>query len=86
MTKNEKLTYAIALSQTFDSEYLQNMRKELLVSGIKGKITSWGDIGLSSSISYDFNVGTAVEVITAALSILNGTFRYNKDRIRKFVL
>lgn len=86
MTKNEKLTYAIALSQTFSEEELQNMRKELLVSGIKGKITSWGDIGLSSSISYDFNVGTAVEVITAAISILNGTFKYNKDRIRKFVL
>lgn len=63
------------------------MRKKALTSGMNGKVTSWSDVGLSSSISYDFNVVTAVDVLTAAIDMLQGKcVGRSGDRIRKFVL
>lgn len=87
MDKSTKLVFARSLAETFTEEELKEMRKKCLTSGINGKVTSWADVGLSSSISYDFNTVTAVDVITTAIDILGGKFS-NKcvDRIRKFVL
>lgn len=62
------------------------MRKKALSAGINGKITSWNDIGLSSSISYDFNVVTAVDILTAALDMLQGKCVKSGNKIKKFVL
>ena len=62
------------------------MRKKALSAGINGKITSWNDIGLSSSISYDFNVVTAVDILTAALDMLQGKCVGKNKGIVKFVL
>lgn len=62
------------------------MRKKALTTGVNGRVTSWADVGLSSSISYDFNVITAVDVLTAAIDMLNGKCVGKCDRIRKFVL
>lgn len=86
MTKNEKLTFAKALSETFSVQELKTMRKKALTTGMEGKVTSWSDVGLSSSISYDFNVASAVEILTVAIGIMEGTFRAKPDCIKKFVL
>lgn len=56
------------------------------MSGIDGKVTSWSDVGLSSSISYDFNLATAVDILTAALGMIDGSINIKKEKIRKFVL
>lgn len=86
MDKSTKLIFARSLSETFSEEELKQMRKKALTTGMNGKVTSWADVGLSSSISYDFNVVVAVDVLTAALDMLHGKCVGNKDRIRKFVL
>ena len=51
MNRTEKLVYSRALAETFTVEELQAMRKKALTSGIGGKVTSWSDIGLSSSMT-----------------------------------
>ena len=61
-------------------------RKKLLQDGINGKVTSWSDIGLSSSVSYDFTVLDAVDMLTTALDMQAGKYQAKKDRIRKFVI
>ena len=86
MTKNEKLTFAKALSETFSVQELKTMRKKALTSGMEGKVTSWSDVGLSSSISYDFNIATAVDILSAAIGIMEGSFNIKRDCIKKFVL
>lgn len=86
MKKSEKIIFAKALSETFTKEELQEMRKKCLSVGMEGKVTSWSDVGLSSSISYDFNCVVAIDILTAAIAILNGEFKMQSDRIRKFVL
>lgn len=86
MNKNEKLVYARALSETFSAEELKEKRKKLLQDGINGKVTSWSDIGLSSSVSYDFTILDAVDMITTALNMQAGNFQTKKERIRKFVI
>lgn len=87
MDKSTKLVFARSLAETFTVEELQNMRKKALTTGMNGKVTSWSDVGLSSSISYDFNVITAVDVLTAAIDMLQGKCVGRcGDRIRKFVL
>lgn len=86
MTTSEKLVYSRALAETFTEQELKDMRKKALTSGIGGKVTSWSDIGLSSSISYDFNIVTAVDLLTAAIDMLNGKCVKNNKRITKFVL
>lgn len=89
MTKSEKLVFARALAETFTEEELKDMRKKCLSSGVNGKVTSWSDVGLSSSMTYDFNIVSAVDILSAAIGILNGSFCMNggkSDRIRKFVL
>lgn len=86
MTTSEKLVYSRALAETFTEQELKDMRKKALTSGISGKVTSWSDIGLSSSISYDFNIVTAVDLLTAAIDMLNGKCVKNNKRITKFVL
>ena len=62
------------------------MRKQCLTSGMKGRVTNWSDIGLSSSISYDFNIVTAVDILTAALDMLQGKCVKSGNKIKKFVL
>lgn len=86
MNKNEKLVYARALSETFSAEELKEKRKKLLQDGINGKVTSWSDIGLSSSVSYDFTILDAVDMLTTALDMQAGKYQAKKDRIRKFVI
>lgn len=86
MTKSEKLTFARALADSFSVQELKQMRKKALTTGMEGKVTSWSDVGLSSSISYDFNVASAVEILTAAIGIMEGTFNVTRDCIKKFVL
>lgn len=87
MTNNEKLVFARALAETFTEEEIKNMRRKAMTSGLNGKVTSWSDIGLSSSVSYDFNIAVAVDLLTAALDILNGNcVKGGTGRIRKFVL
>jgi hypothetical protein len=86
MTRTEKVVFARSLAETFTEEELKEMRKKALTSGINGKVTSWSDVGLSSSISYDFNIVTAVDIITAALDMLQGKCINHKQSIRKFVL
>lgn len=86
MTKNEKLTFARALADTFSIQELKTMRKKALTSGMEGKVTSWSDVGLSSSISYDFNIATAVDILSAAIGIMEGSFNIKRDCIKKFVL
>lgn len=87
MTNNEKLVFARALAETFTEEEIKNMRRKALTSGLNGKVTNWSDIGLSSSVSFDFNIGVAVDLLTAALDILNGhCVKGGTGRIRKFVL
>lgn len=86
MNKNEKLVYARALSETFSVEELREKRKKLLQDGINGKVTSWSDIGLSSSVSYDFTILDAVDMLTTALDMQAGKYQVKKDRIRKFVI
>lgn len=86
MNKNEKLVYARALSETFSVEELREKRKKLLQDGINGKVTSWSDIGLSSSVAYDFTILDAVDMLTTALDMQAGKYQAKKDRIRKFVI
>lgn len=86
MNKNEKLVYARALSETFTVDELKEKRKKLLQDGINGKVTSWSDIGLSSSVSYDFTILDAVDMLTTALDMQAGKYQVKKDRIRKFVI
>lgn len=87
MDKSTKLIFARSLAETFTEEELKQMRKKALTTGINGKVTSWADVGLSSSISYDFSVVVAVDVLTAAIDILHGKCTGRSgDRIRKFVL
>ena len=86
MNKNEKLVYARALSETFTVDELKEKRKKLLQDGINGKVTSWSDIGLSSSVSYDFSILDAVDMLTTALDMQAGKYQVKKDRIRKFVI
>lgn len=86
MTRSEKLVFARSLAETFTEEELKQMRKKALTSGINGKVTSWSDVGLSSSISYDFNIVMAVDILTAAIDMLNGKSVGKGERIRKFVL
>ena len=50
------------------------------------KLPVGNDIGLSSSISYDFNVVTAVDILTAALDMLQGKCVGKNKGIVKFVL
>lgn len=85
--RTEKIVYARALAETFTEQELKEMRKKCLTSGMNGKVTSWADVGLSSSVTYDFNIVTAIDLLTAALDILQGKCISNSsDRIRKFVL
>ena len=86
MTRTERIVFARSLAETFTEEELKGMRKKALTSGINGKVTSWSDVGLSSSISYDFNIVTAVDIITAAIDMLNGKCINSKQGIKKFVL
>ena len=86
MTRTEKLVYSRALAETFTVEELQAMRKKALTSGIGGKVTSWSDIGLSSSMTYDFNIVVAVDILTCAIDMLNGKCVGKGERIKKFVL
>lgn len=86
MNKNEKLVYARALAETFSVDELREKRKKLLQDGMNGKVTSWSDIGLSSSVSYDFTVLDAVDMLTTALDMQAGKYQVKKDRIRKFVI
>lgn len=88
MTKSERIIYAKALAETFSLEELQQMRKKALVSGNEGRVSSWSDVGLSSSITYAFELGVAIDVLSAAISIVKGESAAigKKDRIRKFVL
>lgn len=87
MDKSTKIVFARSLAETFTEQELKDMRKKALTSGMNGKVTSWSDVGLSSSISYDFNVVTAVDVLTAAIDMLQGKcVGRSGDRIRKFVL
>ena len=86
MTRTEKLVYSRALAETFSVEELQAMRKKALTSGIGGKVTSWSDIGLSSSMTYDFNVVTAVDILTCAIDMLSGRCVKKNEGIKKFVL
>ena len=87
MNKSEKLVYARALAETFTEQELKDMRKKCLTSGISGKVTSWSDVGLSSSMSYDFNIVVAIDLITAALDMLQGKcIGKNNGVIKKFVM
>ena len=86
MTKSEKMVFAKALADTFTGDELKAMRKKALMCATEGKVTSWSDVGLSSSISYDFNLATAVDILSAAIGMLDGSFTMKRDRIRKFVL
>ena len=88
MTKSERIIYAKALAETFPLEELQKMRKKALIAGNEGRVTSWGDVGLSSQITYAFDLGVAIDVLSAAISIVKGETAAigKKDRIRKFVL
>ena len=86
MNKNEKLVYARALSETFSVDELREKRKKLLQDGINGKVTSWSDIGLSSSVAYDFTILDAVDMLTTALDMQAGKYQAKKERIRKFVI
>jgi hypothetical protein len=78
MTNSEKIVFARALAETFTEEELKEMRKKALTSGMSGKVTSWSDVGLSTSISYDFNIAVAIDLLSAALQMLNGTFNNAK--------
>lgn len=86
MTRTEKLVYSRALAETFTEEELKDMRKQCLTSGVKGRITSWSDVGLSSSMTYDFNIVVAVDILTCAIDMLNGKCVGKGERIKKFVL
>lgn len=86
MNKSEKLVYARALAETFTEQELKDMRKKCLTSGVGGRVTSWSDVGLSSSMSYDFNIVTAVDILTAALDMLQGKCVGKNKGIVKFVL
>ena len=86
MNKNEKLVYARALAETFSADELKEKRKKLLQDGMNGKVTSWSDIGLSSSVAYDFTILDAVDMLTSAIDMHSGTFKAKKERIRKFVI
>lgn len=86
MNRTEKLVYSRALAETFTEQELKDMRKKALTSGIGGKVTAWSDIGLSSSISYDFNIAVAVDILTAAIDMLQGKCVKSGNKIRKFVL
>lgn len=86
MTKNEKIVYAKALSETFSESELAEKRKKLLTDGFNGKVTSWSDIGLSSSVSYDFTITAAVDMLTTAMDMQKGTYQAKPNRIRKFVM
>lgn len=86
MNRTEKLVYSRALAETFTEQELKEMRKQCLTSGVKGRVTNWSDIGLSSSISYDFNIVTAVDILTAALDMLQGKCVKSGNKIKKFVL
>lgn len=88
MTKSERIIYAKALADTFTVAELQQMRKKALISGNEGRVTNWADVGLSSSISYSFDLGTAIDVLSAAIAICNGETSSisAKGRIQKFVL
>ena len=86
MNKNEKLVYARALAETFSVDELREKRKKLLQDGINGKVTSWSDIGLSSSVAYDFTILDAVDMLTTALDMQAGKYQAKKERIRKFVI
>ena len=86
MNRTEKLVYSRALAETFTEQELKDMRKQCLTSGIKGRITSWSDIGLSSSMTYDFNIVTAVDILTCAIDMLSGRCVKKNEGIKKFVL
>ena len=86
MTRTEKVVFARSLAETFTEQELKEMRKKALTSGMNGKVTSWSDVGLSSSIVYDFNIVTAVDILTAALDMLQGKRISNGGCIKKFVL
>lgn len=53
---------------------------------MNGRVTNWSDVGLSSSISYDFNVVIAVDLLTAAIDLLQGKCISRGNGIKKFVL
>lgn len=80
------MVFARALSETFSADELKEKRKKLLQDGMNGKVTSWSDIGLSSSVAYDFTILDAVDMITTAIDMQAGTFQAKKERIRKFVI
>ena len=86
MQKTERLIFARALADTFTVEELKTMRKKTLTTSTEGRVTSWSDVGLSSSVSYEFNSAVAVDILSAAIAICEGTFKCRRDGIKKFVL
>lgn len=87
MKFSERAAYAQALSDTFSDDELRAMLKKCLTNGINGKVTSWSDVGLSSSMTFDFSIGTAVDIISAALRIKAGSWHpQSQGVIKKFVL
>ena len=86
MKQQERFIFAKALAETFSVDELKAMRKKTLTAGTEGRVTSWSDVGLSSSMTYEFNSAVAVDILSAAIAMCEGTFRHNKEKIRKFVL
>jgi hypothetical protein len=86
MKFSERAAYAQALSDSFSEDELRAMLKRCLESGLNGKVTSWSDVGLSSSIAFDFQIGTAVDILSAAIRIKVGSWKPQSQSIKKFVL
>lgn len=81
MRRRDKIVLARSMANVFSKEELQEKLKALLSSDGQ-RVTAWSDIGLSSSVSYEFSIADAVDIINAALLLLNGG-KIAPSRIRR---
>lgn len=71
MRRRDKIVLARSMATVFSEAELKEKLKALL--SVDGqRVTAWSDIGLSSSVSYEFTIADAVDIINAALHLLNG--------------
>lgn len=71
MTRSEKITLARSMATLYTEDELTAKLRGLLETDGQ-RVTAWTDIGLSSSLSYDFTIPQAIECINAALAVKRG--------------
>lgn len=71
ITRTSIRIYSEQLAEEYSEAQLLDMRRQLLAAGGK-RITSWSDIGLSASSTYDVDTATMVAILARAIKIKRG--------------